>query len=395
MTRMKKLTSVLLAVVMAMGLMMPAWASIENIQEGLTAEETVYAVVNAENMNDWNKYLSFMCTEERVSYEGFINDPENVQNHIGLFNIKSAEITEIKELPLNEMGNFIFNYSSYEQQYKKLATFLVGINYETYEEDKYHFNGVNYRLFVLGMENGRWCVLEMSDAPLKSLTLAGLSFNSTSEMTAQNILDKREMGIIINADGELLDVNGIEEAAAVNILSGTTRAAVNDHVCPTKIIVFRQATQKRSQHTFDYYIRNVLPNEWYPTWPYESLKAGAMGVKMIGWYFVYSPKYPDKGADVDDSTNTQVFIEGTAVSSTNQAINNTTGIGLEQSTGELLLTPYRDGTNGQPGTQSSGIMSQWGTKYWAEKGTKNYLGMLHYYYDNSPESPGVIRTFSY
>lgn len=142
-------------------------------------------------------------------------------------------------------------------------------------------------------------------------------------------------------------------------------------------------------------MKNVLPNEWYSTWPSESLKAGAMAVKMYGWYHVYHPKWPSLNADVKDTTADQVFIDNSEVSTTTTAINNVGGVGFENSDGNVFETQYLAGTKDQPGTQSSGKMSQWGTKYWADKGTKNYVEMAHYYYDNSDKSTDAIATFSY
>lgn len=62
---------------------------------------------------------------------------------------------------------------------------------------------------------------------------------------------------------------------------------------------------------FGEYVYNVLPNEW-GDW-YETAKtavqAGAIAVKMYGWYHVYHPKwnFSPYYADVQDNTNDQVY----------------------------------------------------------------------------------------
>jgi len=67
------------------------------------------------------------------------------------------------------------------------------------------------------------------------------------------------------------------------------------------------------------YARHVLPNEWIPGWPYESLRAGAMAVKMYAWSIIAAGgRYPD--ADVYDSTCDQVYNPAVEYTSTNRAV---------------------------------------------------------------------------
>ena len=73
---------------------------------------------------------------------------------------------------------------------------------------------------------------------------------------------------------------------------------------------------------FREYARHVLPNEWSAGWPWESLRAGAMAVKMYAWSIVAAGgKWPD--ADVYDSTCDQVYRPSVAYASTDAAIDHT------------------------------------------------------------------------
>lgn len=70
---------------------------------------------------------------------------------------------------------------------------------------------------------------------------------------------------------------------------------------------------------FKDYVRHVLPNEWGASWPVESLRAGAMAVKMYGWRMIaLGGKWSD--ADVWDSTCDQVYNPNFERESTNQAV---------------------------------------------------------------------------
>lgn len=60
----------------------------------------------------------------------------------------------------------------------------------------------------------------------------------------------------------------------------------------------------------------------------------------------------------------------------------------------LFLTEYAAGTSGSPGTQSSGKVSQWGSKYWADKGWLTYQ-ILGYYYDGSSKVGGAGKQLEF
>jgi hypothetical protein len=90
---------------------------------------------------------------------------------------------------------------------------------------------------------------------------------------------------------------------------------------------------------FKEYAKHVLPNEWGARWPGESLRAGAMAVKMYAWsYIAVGGKWPD--ADVYDSTCDQVYIPSISYASTDNAIDFTWNWRLTRGD-QLLRTYYR------------------------------------------------------
>jgi hypothetical protein len=91
---------------------------------------------------------------------------------------------------------------------------------------------------------------------------------------------------------------------------------------------------------FNEYVKNVLPNEWYSSWPYEALHAGAMAVKMYAWQIVAAGgRYDD--ADVFNSVCDQVYIPGVAYYRTNKAIDFTWNWRLtHEDDGTLFRTHY-------------------------------------------------------
>jgi len=90
---------------------------------------------------------------------------------------------------------------------------------------------------------------------------------------------------------------------------------------------------------FKEYAKHVLPNEWVNSWPWESLRAGAMAVKMYAWsYIAAGGKWPD--ADVYDSTCDQVYNPAVSYASTNQSVDFTWNWRLTRGS-SLLRTFYR------------------------------------------------------
>ena len=89
---------------------------------------------------------------------------------------------------------------------------------------------------------------------------------------------------------------------------------------------------------FKQYAKNVLPNEW-ALWSDDSLRAGAMAVKMYAWYWIaLDGKWSD--ADVWDSTCDQVYNPNIEYASTSAAVEYTWNWVLSRED-KLIHTSYR------------------------------------------------------
>ena len=133
---------------------------------------------------------------------------------------------------------------------------------------------------------------------------------------------------------------------------------------------------------FDEYCRDVLPNEWMPSWNQESLKAGAMAVKMFAWYHHLHPVTIDGFTfDVDNTTNFQAFRYLSDQPETNRAYWAINRYAYTKTDGEIFELNYRAGYANNPNWQyrNAQKMAQWGSEYWAERG-RNYSQILQFYY---------------
>lgn len=134
---------------------------------------------------------------------------------------------------------------------------------------------------------------------------------------------------------------------------------------------------------FETYIRNVLPNEWVPDWETESLKAGAIAIKMFGWFHAYNPIEQDNQLfHVDNTVNYQVFREGTDIPRTNAAFDQTARLAYIETDNDLVEMQYRAGYPNDPNYQYKDAqkMSQNGSQYLADKRNYNMAQILDFYY---------------
>ena len=133
---------------------------------------------------------------------------------------------------------------------------------------------------------------------------------------------------------------------------------------------------------FDTYCREVLPNEWYPSWPASSLQAGAVAVKMFGWYHHLHPVTVGGFTfDVDNTVNFQTFREQSEQGSTDQAYYATRPLAYVPPTMDIQELNYRAGYQGSPNWQyrNAQKMAQWGSDYLALQGWTP-TQILNFYY---------------
>ncbi len=134
--------------------------------------------------------------------------------------------------------------------------------------------------------------------------------------------------------------------------------------------------------SFDTYCRDVLPNEWFPSWPSSSLQAGAIAVKMFGWYHHLHPVTVGGFTfDVDNTVNFQTYREQTEQVTTDQAYYATRPLAYVRPSMHIQELNYRSGYQGSPNWQyrNAQKMAQWGSDYLAIQGWTP-LQILNFYY---------------
>ncbi len=116
------------------------------------------------------------------------------------------------------------------------------------------------------------------------------------------------------------------------------------------------------------YIKQVVPNEWVPSWHPEALKAGAIAAKTFAWaQMIGGKRYRETGADVVDNTCDQYFVPGSQQASTNAAVDATWDYVIHRDN-QVFFTYYRNYQSRCEETGASPCMGQWDSQYAALAG---------------------------
>jgi Stage II sporulation protein len=194
-------------------------------------------------------------------------------------------------------------------------------------------------------------------------------------------------------------VPGQVNPAAAASCSGWT----SETTPPTTIRVFRAASGAVETVDFRAYVKNVLSREWIGSWTAESLRAGAVAVKMYAWYHVLHWRGLTNASgqcfDVYDDTRDQVYNPAQSTWASAAAAVDATWSTRALKNGAIYPTYYNGGTANEPcGANANGWrMYQWGTQACGLAGKTATQILLTYYYPgwtvtNAPSPPPPTPT---
>jgi hypothetical protein len=164
----------------------------------------------------------------------------------------------------------------------------------------------------------------------------------------------------------------------------------SNHWPPPRIRVWRKLAGESFVriYNFKYYAKNVLPNEWTPSWDSDALTAGAVAVENYGWYWVNNWRggtAPNGECyDVnDDPAGYQLFVPGTQYASTDSAVNLAWNWMAKKSGGVFEGRHWSGDPYEACGVGANGVqMRQWGTRQCALDGMGWKQIVTTYYYPN-------------
>lgn len=403
---MKNRISIMLVMVMVLLTTYPAYGQVVTAEKpnGTDAKHVIELMIDSINANDWSQYISLMCSEEREYFEYYFATPSLTD---GVKQITTIELIDIYDVPKDEVQNELL-YEEYAilETSDAIFPYICEVDCIVSEENQFFYNGINYFLIVLAEENGEIKVAQFNRPSTDLLSrnvVAKQDKNSDIYLDEQKgiaVLSFAERGLVVNAENEIL-TEGFEvmhaESDAVMTLAADppVLSHYSTYSYPQTIKVKLDQTGNGQIVTvaFSDYLKNVLPNEWIPSWSSEALKAGAYCVKMVGVYRSISPMSSSGGYNLTQST--QMYRPGsTTYTSTSNMIDAIKNTGMADSAGKIFFPRYVAGTSGVRGQQGGGVVSQYGTQKLASEGF-TYKQILNYYYSGSEFSSGDVSFFGY
>ena len=175
--------------------------------DSLTPEEVIKADIIAQNNHDLSTYLSLRTTK--------VGPPEN-RNEIMILrekypeydilqNTVEARLSGITSIPLTLIES-ITKIDEYFNLFSEIEAYYVAIDYQLENENQYVYNGVNYRLYLLALEEDQWVIIQISHIPVHRMIEEGYGFGTPEEKIALKIQKRRECtGEFINPKGEIIE----------------------------------------------------------------------------------------------------------------------------------------------------------------------------------------------
>lgn len=411
---MKKTSYIVMVILLIISMVFPnAYAA--NDQK--SASDVVREYIGYIDEQDWDGYINISSERDRSDLTDFVTSKDNQAQNLGILTVTNAKVQDILPIDPQEIPQVMLADDGEDTQ-----AFIVTIDMTVKEETKYFYNGLNIFTILMVKETNGWTVRNMS-SPTYSLVRDELQKQiskrsmSSDLSTALAILENRNLNsVFINMEGEVILDNRMteQEKEALEdqglILDNpntmgprttgdyTIRAARGYYDPPStvRVAMYNKNGVRTGIYTVTWYdfIKNSLPNEWGQNWNLNSLRAGAMCIKMLVWSVINDPWYPNSGFDVKNN-NEAHYLPNTETAYTTQAINEIGGEGMFNYEGYTFYPSYAAGAKNSYGNQYSGIVSQWGTQKWATEG-QYYYAILGYYYSYSMKSPnGPIQFWYY
>ncbi|ACX52185.1 hypothetical protein Adeg_1053 [Ammonifex degensii KC4] len=167
-------------------------------------EAVIAADIAAQQSHDEGAYLACRAKHEAAPecQKIIANIKRNQPEADVMRDVVRAKLVGVKPLP-EKLAAAITWLDVYKAVWPQVVTYYVAIDYQLKKESRWFYNGVNYRLYVLALEDGRWVIVEASMAPVNIIRDAGYGFNTPEEARAAELERIREKA------GKFLNLQGV------------------------------------------------------------------------------------------------------------------------------------------------------------------------------------------
>lgn len=155
-------------------------ANLAFARDGLD-ENLVTIYINSINEKKWSDIPDLWVKGQREILINFLNNKQNKNQKVGLFNINKARIVASKQISY-EYGK-IYIPTRYIETFIDPQIFYVAVNYEVFREDKYHINGVNYFFIITVLEGRKRKIVLTPHVPVNQIIRDGYGYGTADEKT--------------------------------------------------------------------------------------------------------------------------------------------------------------------------------------------------------------------
>ncbi len=344
--------------------------------------------------NDWDAFAECYVQEQKESMKDFVNDIDNQNNHVGVLNIKKAEVNEIKKVKVEDLDSMI------EEEYisKDFAYYVVGVDFEVYEDDVCFSNGVEYALVILARNKIGYSVYAYRQiANPEELLESGYEFEDDYQQTIDK-MEARDNNILVNGDGKVFGQIGGTTASDSDISLCAMENPSKMYLSPLENTTVVYNTGKPSstganiELTFRQYCLGVTAGEVRnKSFNGEARRACIIAIKTYTWYYLQHPINPTEPINIYASMQSykpEYINENPQVTVDYEEVKK---YWMKSSTYMVFEANYYAGSYNGNG-KSGGALYQNGARYLVANGY-NFKDVLKYYYSYSDKSTGEILIY--
>ena len=355
--------------------------------ESMTREESDQLVleqyVHYVNSDEYENITELFSSTQRAFFEEFFSNSNNQVLGNGIYNV-----TEIKTYSLELLEN---DSETDDQNYSDIAAYLVYLECSVKESNQFFKEGDNYLKIVIGSEDGKRVIIELSVAS-DLLLDKFIEDNCSVEGDYEKYLEDRA-----EIFSELTDFE-VVKVTEKNIGNDMGRASfspktISSYSFPSTIKVLNSTDEQIHTINFRDYCNVVCASEFgvgtdgTATVHMEALKAFSLCVRNFGWYRALYPYNATAGYNVTDNSTTQVYKWSLAENVETRfprhvsAMTSVWNVMMFDGAKKLFIPAFRAGSyNGNQNSTESRFYQN-GSNYLATELGYTYDEILHYYYD--------------
>lgn len=251
-------------------------------------------------------------------YETEIENKINLKEEFKLYFYSLSDSNnnpEIRVLLSNPKGGYFFDR----------LNLSISDSYKVIWTDAY--TGMN-------KEKNKELVLNVKDFPLHDFGNQNTCVSYADQMTLEKIctISKEEKKDQINITSDITTDSNLDQTDS-NLSGGIyITNKDNSSTFPGTLEIYRnpQGLFMVNVLPMEEYLKYVVPGEMPASYPLDALMAQAVCARTYGYQSLLNPHFPEYYANVDDTTQTQVYHTKEISDSTTEAITQTTGLYLEQ-----------------------------------------------------------------